>query len=146
MSAAKSLSPYLNRTGSPHSSNSKRAPNMIPCFPPVPENMGDKCRWPQSFINHVTEHDNGGVTYALRRDLPLNVTRSSPLQILEANRVKQERDKLLTQQEEVMLQQECQENPRNNLDGLLPFPSSLMAENDARGESKTEDRVNDSSK
>ena len=32
-STAKSLSPYLNRTESSHSSNSKRAPNMIPCFP-----------------------------------------------------------------------------------------------------------------
>ena len=29
MNAAKSLSPHLNRTASPHSSNSKRAPNMI---------------------------------------------------------------------------------------------------------------------
>ena len=32
-STAKSLSPYLNRTESSHSSNSRRAPNMIPCFP-----------------------------------------------------------------------------------------------------------------
>ena len=33
MSTAKSLSPYLNRTESFHSSNSRRVPNMIPCFP-----------------------------------------------------------------------------------------------------------------
>ena len=33
MSTVKSLSPYLNRTESFHSSNSRRVPNMIPCFP-----------------------------------------------------------------------------------------------------------------
>ena len=63
MSAAKNLSPYLNRTESPHSSNSKRAPNMIPCFPP-------------NMIEDYTDEHPCGI--ALNHSSTLHITDDSP--------------------------------------------------------------------
>ena len=71
---AKSLSPYLNRTESSHSSNSKRAPNMIPCFPAnsnthitedsLPNISQIRTRSTTKQSNHCLENQKGG--YYLR--------------------------------------------------------------------------------
>ena len=63
MNAAKSSSPYLNRTESPHSSNSKRAPNMIPCFP-------------ANMIEDYTDEHPCGI--AFNRSSTLHITEDSP--------------------------------------------------------------------
>ena len=73
-SNAKSLSPYLNRTESSHSSNSKRAPNMIPCFPAnsnthitedsLPNISQIRTRSTTKQLNHCLENQKGG--YHLR--------------------------------------------------------------------------------
>ena len=68
-STAKSLSPYLNRTESSHSSNSKRAPNMIPCFPAnsnthitedsLPNISQIRTRSTTKQLNHCLENQQG---------------------------------------------------------------------------------------
>ena len=65
---AKSLSPYLNRTESSHSSNSKRAPNMIPCFP---ANIVTD----SSQEDYTDEHPCG---IASNRSSTLHITEDSP--------------------------------------------------------------------
>ena len=67
-STAKSLSPYLNRTESSHSSNSKRAPNMIPYFP---ANIVTD----SSQEDYTDEHPCGIVS---NRSSTLHITEDSP--------------------------------------------------------------------